>query len=164
MDSFEITTGDHFPMSDFELRYRWTEHTLLSPKQLSQLKPLQQSRAGDAWRLSLRLRQPFAVDGRPSKSLWTEIDELAAADGQRGADWLEHRLGDETSPVIVSWDSRYALETDAQTFVRFWETFCYPSSDDVAIFPLHLGWLVTFWHEEHLFFGHHRRQDDGLVV
>lgn len=93
---------------------------------------------------------------RPADSLYTNIEELPEAEGDLGTEWLQHRMGDETSPIIVCWNSLSAVETDAQLFVPFWEDFCYPSSDDVAIFPIHFGWLVTFWHEEHLFFGRRR--------
>jgi hypothetical protein len=158
MNSFRASNADHTSMSDCDLSYRWTQptHALLSAEQLARIKPLQESKAKEVWRLSLSFRQPGAPDGRPADSLYTNIEELPEAEGDLGTEWLQHRMGDETSPIIVCWNSLSAVETDAQLFVPFWEDFCYPSSDDVAIFPIHFGWLVTFWHEEHLFFGRRR--------
>lgn len=156
MDTFETESCDYMPMSEFGMRYRWTEHIRLSPKKLARIKPLTVPKADEAWRRSSDFREPKAADGRPSALLWTEIEELAEPTDAAGADWLERRIDADESPIIVCWNRDTAIETDARMFARHWESFCYPSSDDVAVFPLHLGWLVTYWHEGHLFIGRRR--------
>ncbi|MFK8004397.1 MAG: hypothetical protein AB8H86_32825 [Polyangiales bacterium] len=158
MHSFEAENGDYASMSDFGLRDRWTEakHTLLSASQLARIRPLNPSMTSEAWRFSLALRQPESKDGRPADSLYANIESLNVEQGDVGTEWLQRRIGHEGSPIIVCWNAFWAVETDARLFAQYWDSFCYPSSDDVAIFPLHCEWLVTYWHEEHLFFGRRR--------
>ena len=35
--------------------------------------------------------------------------------------------------VILSWSDALAVETRWRTFVRYWDAFCYPSTDDVTM-------------------------------
>lgn len=143
-------------MSECDLSFRWTEHTRLPASHLARIKPLKRSKSEDAWRFSLMLRQPKAQDGRPADSLYANIESLNVAKGDAGSAWLQGRLGQDQSPIIVCWNAFSAVETDAQVFAQYWDSFCYPASDDVVVFPMHLEWLVTYWHEEHLFFGRRR--------
>jgi hypothetical protein len=54
--------------------------------------------------------------------------------------------------VVVSWASPVCATTRWLTFAKYWNEFCYPSSDNVWITPLDLSWLLYYDHEETLEF------------
>src|SRR3712207_6991725 len=46
--------------------------------------------------------------------------------------------------VIVRWDESTAVRTTWEVFTRYWDDFCYPLSDDVAVFPDSGAWLLLY--------------------
>ncbi|MDB4906255.1 MAG: hypothetical protein JWO05_1039 [Gemmatimonadetes bacterium] len=60
-------------------------------------------------------------------------------------------------PVLVSWDRRTAVVTDWETFIVLWDDLCYPSSDDVTIWPFDGQWTLCYRHYEIFQFDSHER-------
>ena len=58
--------------------------------------------------------------------------------------------------IVVSWSPSLALLTRWETFVRYWDAFCYPSSDDVTVWAPASDWTLRYWHFEQIHF--RRRQ------
>jgi len=52
--------------------------------------------------------------------------------------------------VIVSWDTDTAVTAPFAVVARHWSDFFYPSSDDAAVIPPYVEWMLT-WHHEELF-------------
>jgi hypothetical protein len=50
----------------------------------------------------------------------------------------------------VSWDATTAVTAPFVLVARHWSDFFYPSSDDAAVIPPHLKWMLA-WHHEELF-------------
>ena len=50
--------------------------------------------------------------------------------------------------IIVSWDRSTALATDWDSFVSYWDDFCYPASDDVTIWSPNGDWTLCYRHYE----------------
>jgi hypothetical protein len=50
--------------------------------------------------------------------------------------------------ILISWDARTAVASDWEVFVAHWDDFCYPSSDDVTMWPLDDGWTLCYRHYE----------------
>jgi len=71
--------------------------------------------------------------------------------------WLFTCSSDSNQTVIVSWDNNLAALVKWKVFCEFWDDFCYPSSDDVAIFPLSEEWMLFYSHSECFDFG--KRQE-----
>lgn len=155
---FEMNDADFVPLSDFQLHWRWTEqnHTLLSPEELARIRPLDEVAAKRAWDRAASWHAGAAPDddGRPSMEHFPSLETLERAHEQDGAAWLAARLGESgRTPILVTWQPNCAVLTDAELFTRHWESFCYPASDDVDVWPLDAAWVVTYWHEEQLWFG-----------
>jgi len=51
-------------------------------------------------------------------------------------------IGPMTLAICVSWG----------VFCEYWDDFCYPASDDVAIWPLSQEWFLIYDHSEKFFF------------
>lgn len=58
---------------------------------------------------------------------------------------------DET--VIVSWDERTAVTTPFAFVAEYWSDFFYGSSDDAAIVPPGVAWMLVWDHHERFEFG-----------
>jgi hypothetical protein len=50
------------------------------------------------------------------------------------------------------WDERLAICVSWGVFCQYWDDFCYPASDDVAIWPLSEEWFLIIDHSEKFFF------------
>ncbi len=61
-----------------------------------------------------------------------------------------------SDPVIVSWDRQTAVITQWATFVRHWDAFCYPSSDDVTVWSPSDDWTLCYRHFQVLEIGRRR--------
>jgi hypothetical protein len=79
--------------------------------------------------------------------------ESAAGNFLRVQQWLISKVTDMSREVILSWNPALAAVVACETFCRYWDDFCYPGSDDVAIFPQSEEWALLYHHEEYLFFG-----------
>jgi len=44
--------------------------------------------------------------------------------------------------------------------MQYWDDFCYPGSDDVAISPEDDSWLLFYFHEEMFEFGQRRKHNN----
>jgi hypothetical protein len=79
----------------------------------------------------------------PPAKLATSV--ISPADVRR---WLTERNITSESTVVVQWNRDLAVETKWSVFCTYWDSFCYPSSDDVDVFPVLRGWLLQYHHWE----------------
>jgi hypothetical protein len=152
----ELSESDFRPLETFSLAWRWTDsrRTLLPPDALANIRPLRVAKAAEIFE-----RTPaFHPDKGFVSELYQPVDQIdaSAQDTDQVARWLRHYLTDETERIVVSWDQQDAVLTNVGVFCAYWDDFCYPSSDDVDIFPLTEEWILYYWHEEVLFLGHRR--------
>jgi hypothetical protein len=125
---------------DFPLAWRWTseEHTLLADDILAQFSAYDQVEAESAFELAR------ALDERSSQvaTITTESDyEIVVA-------WLERNVPITDHVVSVLWSSALGVRVPWKVFVNHWDSFCYPSSDDVDVLSSNEGWLLKYHHFE----------------
>lgn len=146
---------DFQPFDTFELCWRWTEHNTNVPTEdLNKIKPLSSAKANEVWKRSLDF-----VEGPThclSRRLFANIVELDVS--QLSNDdvrtWLCEQNADQAEWIIVSWTKDVAVVTEWSIFVRYWDDFCYPGSDDVSIWPiLSESWSLLYFHYEVFSFG-----------
>ncbi len=154
-DSLIFGEADFVPLADFSLRWRWLEANQhpMSGDELARIKPLTSAAATRAWEFAMRWHSGTSFDACPSDEYFPSIATLEDPHGNAGQQWLSARLPETPVPIIVSWQPSDAVMTDSALFAKRWEAFCYPASDDVDIWPVDSRWVVTYWHEEQLWFG-----------
>lgn len=133
----------------FSLAWRWTQstHAVFPDEVLAQLRPID---APEANELAKRLRS--SIDGNSlavDSFLTIQKEEVR----EHISSFLEGLGIDDMTIVLLSWDSGTALRTSWGIFRQYWDDFCYPSSDDVAIAPEADSWLLSYSHEEAFEFG-----------
>jgi len=146
-----LSAGDFTALADFPLLWRWTSptHAVLPAAALATIRPLTALAAAAISHEAVRrcadevkADDVVEIDAAASDSAVRE--RLAALDV--GAD----------DAILVSWSPSLALLTRWETFVRYWDAFCYPSSDDVTVWALESDWTLCYWHFEQIDF--RRRQ------
>ncbi len=138
----QSTSLDKFP-----LKWRWTEkeYCILSKEDLNQITPLAPTSAKSVWEKSLTFidrREQFSANSE----LFQVISTFNSKDIEKASDWLKKHL--PNSKIIVSWQPGTAVLTNTELFIRNWDEFCYPASDDVTIYPEDESWVLHYWHEE----------------
>ena len=137
---------------EFPLAWRWTQadHETLPPEVLAQILPLAETEAPDANTESLAFYQ---ANRSLSASRYGTITSLQThiplAEGRA---WLLRQQPDNAR-VIVSWQSDLGVRTTWRIFADYWDCFCYPSSDDVAVWPQRKQWVLAYYHYELFEFG-----------
>jgi hypothetical protein len=148
-----VDSGDVATLDSFALKWRWTDdrHALFPSDELSRIHPLRAEKAEEIWRLSLEsLSRDFAINSQLYRD-----SEKAPATGDVHA-WLARHVPPERPPIVVSWSAADAVLTDAELFIRRWDDFCYPASDDVSVFPLDAAWVLHYHHEEEFLYAQRR--------
>lgn len=152
---FFLAESDYAPLAEFPLLWRWTDpkYVLLSEEQLSHIRPLNACAAQKAHSLGRlciqdRSRRPSIEVFEPS----VECD--TSGDPSDGRCWLED-LTRSLSPsenIVITWTEELAVATKLSVFVKYWDDFCYPMTDDTTVFPFDISWVIQYWHEEVLYF------------
>jgi hypothetical protein len=135
--------SEFVPIEEFELAWRWTQstHAVLPPDVLATIRPFAPSRAAELDVQAIALAEEPLGAGA--------VSFRASSDAAEDVRIRLQSLGIENRTVIVvSWNQRTAVATVWGTFVRFWDDFCYPSSDDVTIWPESNGWILCYRHHE----------------
>ncbi|WP_347332926.1 hypothetical protein [Marinimicrobium locisalis] len=136
----------------FPLRWRWTDekYCLLPEHELRKIRPLSESAAAKAWETSIRLVDAES-DFSPSAELFTDIEFISAEDSNLVRQWLQSKIPD--GEIIASWQPEWAVITESELFIKYWDEFCYPSSDDVSIWSKSEKWVVHYHHHEKFCYG-----------
>ena len=138
------------------LAWRWTDpdHTVLPDEILSRMAPVDQC---EAKRLSQRTRDLLAGSCLSPRVFPTLNRQSTDCTFEAGTAWLRQQQPDLSAPVVVSWRENLAIRTTWEIFTAHWDDFCYPSSDDVLVFPDSECWALLYFHEEEFQFGYRRK-------
>lgn len=155
---FEIEENDFCSLESFPLKWRWTDSrwNKLPDDALNSIQPLAETKARELCQYSLR----FCDNSSLLKSSFEHIEQVdASAEESEIQHWLLARSSNLNETVIVSWDNSLAALVKWKVFCEYWDDFCYPSSDDVAIFPFSEEWMLFYSHSEYFVFGKKPKRD-----
>jgi len=154
----EIHPWDYLPMERFRLAWRITDvrWTKLPPDDLAEVRPLRPEKAAELKeRSTLFFLAPYELDQRWFAGV--RSTEAPAERVERTRGWLRDRNVDPGQTLLVLWDRETAVVTKWSVFLAYWSDFCYPSSDDVDIWPPSEEWILAYYHFEEFSFGQRRR-------
>jgi hypothetical protein len=149
MISLEL--GDVVPIEGFELAWRWTDpkHAVLPGPVLADIRPLSNKKALTFADEALRRALPRPV------SEWDFSISAERDDPESVRRRLSELFIRRDCEVIVSWNRELAILTTWGTFIRYWDEFCYPSSDDVTVWSPDAPWALVYRHFRVMEFSHH---------
>lgn len=133
----------------FPLYWRWSQpsHALFPLSVLATIRPLTSDAATSLY--------PEALRRYPGCARVVSLINISAGDDAPEA---AVRVSLQQLPVgtphdiIVHWGRTTAVLTTWETFVTYWDDFCYPGSDDVAVWDPDADWALCYCHEEHFGF------------
>jgi hypothetical protein len=125
----------------FRLAWRWTHpsHNVLPADILAQIKPLEHTEPPDGIGPRGELNQAGFADTRTTQT---------SGSPESVSRWLGQLDIKPSDQITIHWDDQTAVETTWGIFAQFWDDFCYPSSDDVTVFPSGGSWILQYRHEE----------------
>ena len=138
-------------IENFVYKWRWTEekYCLMPANDLLKIHPLDKSSSKKVWEKSLTFPNgEFEIVSGNTNFINTEIPE---SEKHTVLSWLEDKL--LNGNIIVSWQPDAAVLTQTNIFIKYWEEFCYPSSDDVTVWPENEKWVLQYRHYEQFWFG-----------
>lgn len=140
-----LSESDFVSLDAFPFAWRWTQegHASFPAATLARIRPLAPDRAGAIAPEATEL----CVGGD------TATMRSAAGDPERVRAWLATLPVKPETAILAFWDVETAVVTDWQTFVTYWDDFCYPASDDVTVWNPRGVWYLCYDHEEVFRFG-----------
>jgi hypothetical protein len=136
----EPTPADLEPFAASGHAWRWRDpkYDVLPDDVLQAIQAVRRPKAEDYFQPSLNIDR--WVRAQPAREVTTDDHDEAAV-----AEWL----GAGTDPnemVIASWSETEAIYLPWSVFRKYWSSFCYPSSDDVTVWPVDESFGLSYSH------------------
>lgn len=144
------------PIFNFELKWRFTndKYDRLPFRDLNQLTPLNREGAYFLWKyymIDTVLHKDFPF----RRNFFSVIDhkDLGSDNPKEIHNWLFKKSISASNPVFLSWEPNLAMITPWSIFVKYFDCFFYPGSDDLTVLDESLSWALLCHHAEFLYFG-----------
>jgi hypothetical protein len=146
----ELNTEEIIPFDDFELSWRWDnihnpdisleEKGLIKPLSVQESKRI--NKVIDYFELESNLHNTFEPTDwiRASSETKDSIDKFS-----NDFQLLTH---DYDESLFIAWNRSTCVYTKKEIFIKFWDDFCYPSSDDITIISELTNWVYFYNHIE----------------
>jgi hypothetical protein len=145
-----MAEGTHPAQSNFPLLWRWNRdtHAKLSHDELESIRPLPEDEAAVLCDEVAKWRDHH---NKPQECL--NVDEKS--DETAIANWLNQMIPNDANELLLIWDHRTAARVPRVLFVRRWNDFWYPSSDDLCVISADGGWHLEMHHHGSFEFSNH---------
>jgi hypothetical protein len=127
-------------LEEFPLAWRWTQntHARLPEQVLNSLEPIAGAVAKDLYERGEKLFAPW-----PS----TATTICSSSERDVVTTWLRDLAIPARSKTTIVWSRELGLSLPWEAFARYWDDFCYPTSDDAFIF-MSSGQVLAYDHQE----------------
>lgn len=143
------------PIDNFELKWRfiYERYDKLREKDLELIKPLDKEASNflNEFIVKSNLHKDFPFE----KDFFQTVEEATISDGNEEEikTWLFNRGLSLVKNVFLSWDVNNSLIVPWEILIKYFDSFYYPSSDDLTVFDQSLNWALLFFHEDRIYFG-----------
>lgn len=146
----ELDHNEIIPLNNFSLNWRWeeTHNSMISISEKALIKPVSES---ESKRLN-KVIDYFEVEDNLKKD-FNETEWISAScEKVEKIDSFRKTIDSILEPwnenVIITWNRTTTLTTTKEIFLKYWDDFCYPSSDDVTIISEDTNWIMFYDHIE----------------
>lgn len=128
------------PITDFSLSWRWTDpkYDVLPPEILKQI-------------ISLSSESAAMISEKAVKKCSENINGIRIEADEATTELPKLQINN-TTEIYISWSSDTAVITTWRVFCNYWDSFCYPSSDDVTIWSSSSDWVLCYFHNEYFIY------------
>lgn len=142
-------------LDNFGLKWRFTEdkYDKLLEQDLDQLKPLDSE--ASKFLSEYIVKANLHNDTPFKKDFFQTIDKAKILEGNEKdiKNWLYQRGLPLDKPVFISWDSDNGMIVPWKLLIKYFDSFYYPTSDDLTAIDQSLNWALLFSHEDEIYFG-----------
>jgi len=126
--------------ASFSLMWRWTRatHAQFSAAELASLRPLP---ANDAAALCDK-----AINDRAHLQPGERLEVDDDTETQAVTKWLDEVIPPDACELCLVWDRGTAIRLPRDLFIRRWDDFWYPSSDDLSVLTTDDQWQLEMCH------------------
>lgn len=149
-----LQSRDFSDLASFELAWRWLPETRarFSDSELQKIQPLLPEVAKRVYReLEQAVLSRFDMSGQNFFSCGACSLDVVALDREAVSSWINKQLPEHEDNVIISWISfgqDVAVMVQRNLFIRRWDDFCYPLSDDIDIWAPSLSFVLRYSYNE----------------
>lgn len=143
-------TNSIIDFEQFDLSWRWDEqhNPNISREEKQLIVPYSEE---ESKRLN-KIIGYFEVESN-LRNDYEEFDWISASidteeNIQKVRELLSTHFSGCSTEIIVSWNRRTCISTKKEIFFKFWDDFCYPSSDDVTVISTDTGIVLSYNHIE----------------
>ena len=143
----KINKENYIPLDDWELSWRISQNNL-ELNDLNSIFPLNIDTSKSIWKFTEKLYGSHGANHNYSKTDWVNASQSSDEDIEKCKIWLKQLPIEENKKIILQWDRKNSVATIWKIFLNYWDFFCYPSFDDVGIFPNDFSWILIYSHYE----------------
>ncbi len=146
----ELDINEIIPFADFKLGWRWDDaHNPNIPiDEKRQLKPLS---VVESKRIN-KIIDYFESESNLYKSFvpndWIRASSESKSSIDKFSNDLQELIQGYNENLFISWNRSTCLYTTKKIFIKYWDDFCYPSSDDITIISELTNWVFFYNHIE----------------
>jgi len=148
--NIKLDNNEIIAFEKFSLNWRWDKihNPEISLKELKQLHPLSEieskriNKVIGFFEIESNLHEAFEPTDwfRASSETKDSIIEFSKV-------FLKLTQSNDEN-LFISWNRSTCVYTTKEIFIKYWEDFCYPSSDDVTIISELTNWVFFYNHIE----------------
>ncbi|BDD12070.1 hypothetical protein FUAX_45020 (plasmid) [Fulvitalea axinellae] len=146
----EIKDEEVIPLSDFELNWRWDKihNSRISIEELKEIQPLSHDTSKKLFKVASYFESELDLRNDYTSSDWIRASSESDDHTKEFRKKLSKLLKNWNEDLIVCWDKKTSLKTNKEIFLKYWDDFCYPSSDDLIILSVKTNWILIYNHIE----------------
>ncbi|TDO20946.1 hypothetical protein [Pedobacter duraquae] len=146
----ELNSNEIIALDDFELGWRWDN--LHNPGILTedkiQLKPLSIIESKSLYKIVNFFESEINLSNGFQPNSWVRASSETKESIDKFSNYFRELTRNYDENIFISWSRSTCLYTTKDIFIKYWDDFCYPSSDDITIISELTNWVYFYNHIE----------------
>lgn len=146
----EADYREYIPLEDFELGWRFeaTHNPEILPEDKKCIFALSETESKRLNKIIDYYEAESNLHGKYIETGWFMANAENDAKVERFRVLVGQYLHPFEEDLIISWSRRTALKTTKAIFLKYWDDFLYPGSDNVTVISQQCNWILFYSHYE----------------
>jgi len=137
-------------LENFELGWRWDDihNPDISLEDKGQIKPLSSAESKRIYKVINYFESESNLREAFDSTDWFMASSETKKSIEKFSNSFQELLKDYDENLFISWNRSTCIYTTKDIFIKYWDDFCYSSSDDVTIISELTNWVYFYNHIE----------------
>jgi len=146
----ELNSNEIISLDDFKLGWRWDNihNSGILPEDKIQLKPLSITESKSLYKVINFFQSENNLSNGFQPYGWILASSESKDSTERFSNYIQELTRNHDENIFISWNRSTCLYTSKDIFIKYWDDFCYPSSDDITIISELTNWVYFYNHIE----------------